>query len=1109
MKKFTLVLLTAFIAVVAWAGLPSDKLVKRGPAQLTNIQAVQTNHMVPTKKVTTMKWQSMPLNYRYAAKANAKANKMAVKPLNRAGVEDLLAMQWMLCSDYYTYDTEAGGMVPSAPTAGGTPVTFTVVDEQTVTINGFTSDATEAITATIEAVTDEKLLAQGILASVSIADGQTLLESDYGPIVLTNISSNSGDPIQAYLVDTGVIVFNSMWAGVIGGEGQYAGYLWTDYCSSMGVPANGTMTWGEGEKAVTHPVFISQESAKNVVVYNFGGEETAVAVNLKEDKTFVIPEQLIHYYSGYGDGNIKLTGVDDGYLATLKGVGTENTLTFDTQWALYFVDGSNLGVYGTINAPATISLLMGELTYPVIADVAATPADPEILKINNYDAAEGYGSIQFVIPTVDTDENDLKESLLYYQLFTDIGGDIQPLIFTTDLYVELTEDMSLIPYAFTDDYDFEDRGTYKVIYLNEDINSKYDRIGVQSIYVGGEETNKSNIVWADVEKPEIVPGADVTFNFNALPEGWPVSNNGNDGDITEDTDIVEGNVTLTVSPSTANTANRYWSTNNGIQLRVYGGTLTFAVPEDEEPITKIVFNHNGKWGANTVDGTEIPNDTDNKIATWTGSAQKVVVTIAGNTQLNSIVVVLGEEEIPDELVELPEGVEAEVWTLEGTYSTSKGSESSQYAVKVAIDGTDIYASGMAYYFPNAFLKGTIDGTTVTFPTGQFVGEDEYGKEYMVGSDDGETLCDIVFSYDVEAKTLTMETKYLLENGDTKDEISYYGYWTDLELYAGEPIVIDPVVAPEELATETYCFKSMAKEYSSDEEDPNEYEPYTCQVEVGFDGDDVYIQGLAQDMPELWVKGTKNADGQYVIPANQFMGNLNIWGYEFPYFWTALDENENLVDAVLDFNAETKTFTTSQTLALNGSKKKLDYYILFQNVEITKMEDVAATPANPIFESINFDSKYPSVYLSIPSKDADGNELLASKMFYTIWIEKDGEQKPYTFTAALYSNDFNEDMTEIPYSYDGEDFYRYGEIVYFEEDVEELKSWTKVGVQSIYYGGNERRVSEVVWMDNAGYQGIASMNADSKKAVIFDMQGRRIAQPAKGLYIRNGKKVVMK
>ena len=170
-----------------------------------------------------------------------------------------------------------------------------------------------------------------------------------------------------------------------------------------------------------------------------------------------------------------------------------------------------------------------------------------------------------------------------------------------------------------------------MVFLNYNFNLNYDAIGVQSIYKGGGETNKSEIVWADVEKAEPVGYAgDFTFDFNKMDV--PTSSSVNkDGDITEDKTITEGSVSLTISTSTTTTPNRFWGTTAGPQLRVYGGTLTFEVPEGAV-ISQIVFNHNGKWGENTADSGKITNDTEANAATWTGEAQTVVVTIAANSQ---------------------------------------------------------------------------------------------------------------------------------------------------------------------------------------------------------------------------------------------------------------------------------------------------------------------------------------------------------------------------------------------------------------------------------------------------------------------------------------------
>lgn len=738
---------------------------------------------------------------------------------------------------------------------------------------------------------------------------------------------------------------------------------------------------------------------------------------------------------------------------------------------------------------------------------AAMPATPSISGLQDSD----YGYVvTFSVPNVDTEGNALVSSKLSYIIYADIEGEIAPLTFTPATHSKLEADMTEIPFGFTENYDFYNGQ----IYLNDLYSADWNNLGIQSIYRGGDEENATEIQWFHIkdyggEEPT-VEGNDVTFDFNALPADTPVSNNGNEGDITENTDIVEGSVTLTVSPSTSSTPNRYWSTTNGIQLRVYGGTLTFAVPEEEEPITKITFN-NGRWNAdNSADSGEF---TDN---VWTGEARTVVVTIAGNTQLNSIEVVLGEEEEnvepteEDVLVALPEGAEAEVWTIEGEFNTNDGTENVQEQTQLAKVGNDVYVQGLAYYFPEAWMKGTLDEQTgiVTFASGQFVGEDEYGKEYILGTEDGETICDIQFAYDAEAQTLTQLTGYILENGDSKTEMSYYGYWTNINFYAGEPIVIDPVVAPEDLATETYLFKAKSLEYAeSDEETETESEPewidYSLQVQVGFDADTVYIQGLSADYAQGWVKATKNEAGQYVIPANQFMGTYDVGGlgwFIYDYFFTAVGENDELIDAVLNFDAETSTFSTDQTLALNGSKRSLYYYLMFQNVTITKMPEVAATPADPEVVSVSLEGNYPKVSFSIPAKDVDGNDLLNSKLAYVIWIEKDGQEQQLTLAADIYEN-LENDMTEIPYSFtDDYDIMATGSTVYLNQGAEELATWTKIGVQSIYRGGGEEHKSNIGWYDIIP-TGINGMAMDAQSSRTYDLQGRLVDGNAKGLLIK--------
>ena len=1099
MKKVTLMLIAALMAVVSFAGTP---LRKASPLNAKKVTVER--QIVPQRKA--VRTHSLPTTTPQTQKVKKAIRKAS--PRKVASIDEL-AGEWMLCNFNYDYDDEEG-LVEAELAMSGRPVTFTKAGEATILITGFTPEAEEDITATVD-------FEEGTL---TIADGQKLLDSDYGSVVLSN-AMEEGEPLVATILEDGTIdMSDAIWCTVLG-DGDYAGYMWDDYFySSSFALINGQMTWPDTDDndepiEAKAPLYILQEldAPQVAYVFNFADEGGVVAIDMKEDNKFEItPQPIADYGSTYGVFSVYGLTDDGEDFLPLTGTGAESTLTFDCNWTLY---APETGYWYGILAPATIAYTDGtEFVFPVIEDVAAMPADPEITFIGAYEAAKDYGYVMAIIPNYDVDYNLIKESKLFYTLYADIAGEITPIVFTPELYKNLTEEMTEIPYSFNDSYDFNVSDGQKIVYLNYDF-SNYDRIGVQSIYYGGGETNKTEIQWIDNEKPEI--NGEFTFDFNSMDVETSGANS-TAGDITEELTLTEGSVVLTVSPKEegVNTENRFWNTGNGPQLRVYSGTLTFAVPEGYS-ITSITFNA-GKWNdGNSADSGEFGEYADN-LVTWTGEAQTVVVNIAANTQINNIVVTVGDGEgggeiDEEELVVLPEGIEPEAWAIEGTYTDSNSANDYVAATQVAFDGNTIYVQGLAYYFKEAWLKGTLVDGIATFPSGQYVGEDQYGKEYMIGSDDGETICDIQFTFDPEAKTLTQLTPYIVENGDTKDELSYYGYWTDVLLYEGEPIIIDPVTPPADLATTTYLFKSMMEEYEYEDEEEEEAvkayataKPYEEQVLVGFDGDDIYIQGLAMDLPEGWVKGTKNDDGKYVIPANQYMGTLSVLFYTFNYYFTAVDEENNLIDAILTVDPETGVISSDQTLALNGNKKALDYYVLYTNVNMTEMQEIAAVPADP--EIVAFtcteETKYPMIKLYIPAKSVNGEDLIKAKMAYQLFIVKDGEEQPLVLAADLYEY-AEEDMSIIPYSYDDSyDIYKGGEVVYLNQDRDEILSWTKIGVKSINYAGGETNESNIVWFDLEQYyadpDGIAGI-ATNGNARYFDLTGRVANANQKGLLIK--------
>ena len=569
-----------------------------------------------------------------------------------------------------------------------------------------------------------------------------------------------------------------------------------------------------------------------------------------------------------------------------------------------------------------------------VVEQAATPAAPAITALTNSD----YGwYITFNVPNVDVDGNGMMTSKLSYIIYTDTDGEIAPLTFTPETHEYLTEEMTEIPYGFTENYDFYDTS----IYLNDLYSADWNNIGIQSIYRGGGEENATEIQWYHIK--DYSGPQKCTFDFNALPEDRPVSNSSNDGDITEDTDIVEGNVTLTVSPSTTNTANRYWSTNNGIQLRVYGGTLTFTAAEGYT-MTAISIDA-PTWGSSNTFSPEseiLEGEETVPAKQWYGNAQTVVLNVGAKTFFNSITVTV--KAIPDELVTLPEGVEAEEFTLTMTnnYGTTEATK------LVAFDADDVYVQGLAYYFPEAFVKGTLnENGQYVFKSGQFVGEDdETGAEYLIGlSVDEDNYFqyepEFVFDFDAESRKLSLvEGTYFGESKEKDD--AYLRTYTYSAVYTEGALVLpDLVELPEGVEAETWYLVANG---------------YTAKVKgeeigVAVDGSDIYLQGLCSSLPEAWVKGTIE-NGKATFAGGQFYGTYveEYEGEEYSYnlffggYGIDVETNENyLSDVVFDYDAEAGTLTTQNYILLNSSANYVAFYDYYNEVSITRDKPVFDLP----------------------------------------------------------------------------------------------------------------------------------------------------------------------
>ena len=158
----------------------------------------------------------------------------------------------------------------------------------------------------------------------------------------------------------------------------------------------------------------------------------------------------------------------------------------------------------------------------------------------------------------------------------------------------------------------------------------------------------------------------------------------------------------------------------------------------------------------------------------------------------------------------PEGLQFKTYPLYGSYTDgSKDGEGKTIwtstglttTVEIGVEENGTYwVKNLMIGVPNSYVTGKMVDGKLVLPTGQYVGKDEvYGSNtYMVGYVEDEehpdgAISDVVFAYDEEGGTFTLEN-FLFVNG--KKSKLYYNYYYSPGLVIGGPMAVDVVVAPE-------------------------------------------------------------------------------------------------------------------------------------------------------------------------------------------------------------------------------------------------------------------------------------------------------------------------
>lgn len=251
----------------------------------------------------------------------------------------------------------------------------------------------------------------------------------------------------------------------------------------------------------------------------------------------------------------------------------------------------------------------------------------------------------------------------------------------------------------------------------------------------------------------------------------------------------------------------------------------------------------------------------------------------------------------------PNNLVTDVYYL--TTAVNDGMDWDPYSVMVTMgfDGDDVWLKGISQYLPEAWIKGVREGNKITFPNPQLLGSYEslfYFKCAEFNPVNGNTTQkDMELTINEDGTFTTFDYVFITVD---KEELWYINYYQGLTISRYHDVV---VTVPEDLELEEYTFSYKTRTGTDDSMVANE-----IKVKVGFFGDNVYIRGFWEYMPNSWIVGHL-VDGKLVFDLAQFLGNYRQeYASTYPIYLTAFDVNTGLLlpQVTFNYNPQTRSFT---------------------------------------------------------------------------------------------------------------------------------------------------------------------------------------------------------
>jgi len=405
-------------------------------------------------------------------------------------------------------------------------------------------------------------------------------------------------------------------------------------------------------------------------------------------------------------------------------------------------------------------------------------------------------------------------------------------------------------------------------------------------------------------------------------------------------------------------------------------------------------------------------------------------------------------------------------------------------------------------------------------------DDEY-EEFAVRNNTNS----VQFSVTDEKISLNGTSTYVVFGAIYANSQEWAGYADYSSVYTPTTQAEDVLVElPAGVETQVYNFQANGYDGT----------PFKYNVNVGVDNNDIYIQGIFSDVPQSWIKGTREGN-TITFAQDQYIGQVAGKPNYMAGGQTNAEGKKDICDFVLNYDEATDTYTNVTDYLIQNTTKGVIYYVqAFNNIVITRdANDGAYTiPYNQGFETQAAFSEFTVINANNDSRtwtyggtigqnvtyQWDTNNaaddwlitppiIMEPEVEYEFGIDAKASGYPERFEVKIGSEPTVEAMTNTimpAVVVDGYDMAHHTGI--FTVPANKLNGKYYIGIHAISDANQFVLTIDNISVVATDPSAINNINAEKvQDNNYYDLMGRKMNSnnlPA-GIYIHNGKKVVIK